>query len=223
MRRRRLAVDDDRQAELGRERGDAVDEIGGDDQHASAAVGQAVAQRVGPEELAERQRDGAGLGDREVRDRGREALRHEQPDALAARDPERAERVREPVRRLGQLAERPDPVRAAGVVLDHRRIVRDLLVRAGDADVEALRDPPAEGGDDLLVRPAGRHDRRPHGSHVRGWSRARPAPSATARGSPREERHEDVRQRADRHQVGERDDADRAAERASRGAAPTPR
>ena len=48
MRRRSLPVDDDRDAELGRELGDPVDEVAGHDQHAGAAVGQAVAQRVGP-------------------------------------------------------------------------------------------------------------------------------------------------------------------------------
>ena len=163
MRGRCLAVHDDRQSKLGSGLGDPVEEVRRDDQHAGAAVGEAVAQRVGPEELAERQRDGAGLGDRELRGRRREALRDEQPDALAASDSEPEERVREPVRRVGQLRERPDAMGAAGAVLDHRRVVRDLFVRAGDADVEALRDPPAEGSDDLLVGPAGRHERRSHG------------------------------------------------------------
>ena len=71
MRRRRLAVDDDRDPELGRELGDRLDQIRGHDQDAGVAVGQAVTQRVGPEELAERERDGPGLVDGEVRGRGR--------------------------------------------------------------------------------------------------------------------------------------------------------
>jgi hypothetical protein len=42
---------------------------GGGNQHRSAAVGEAMTQRVGPDELAQRQRDRAGLVDRNVRHR----------------------------------------------------------------------------------------------------------------------------------------------------------
>ena len=87
MRGRCLAVHDDRQSGLGSGLGDRFDELSGDEHDASRAVGDAVTQRVWPEELAQRQRDGAGLGDRDLLGRRGEALRHEQPDALAASDP----------------------------------------------------------------------------------------------------------------------------------------
>jgi hypothetical protein len=61
---------------------------------------------------------------------------------------------------------------AADAVLDHRRTVGDLLVRAGDADVEALRDPPAER--------AGGTSGIPTASNVRGVARPPYAVSARA-------------------------------------------
>ena len=214
---RRLAVDDDHRGRA-RPRGlRRLDEVGGHDQRRARRCRRAGGEALRAEELAQRQRHGSRLGDRELGDRGREALR-----GRAVRPSRRGRRRARRARSRG--GSRPRPARRTScpsrpqLLLDHRRVARDLLVRAGDPDVEAsgIRHRNARRP---AVRPAGRHDRRSTGSHV---NRARRAPASPLEDA-REERHEDVRQRADRHQVGERDDTHRPAEQPAEERAPPPR
>src|SRR5437667_8747308 len=114
---------------------------------------EAILERVGAEEVRERQRDRAHLEDRDIGDRGLGALRQDDRDALAALDAEARERVRQAV---GRELDVPERVRGGrpGLVLPVEReavAVGGPLAATRVRDVVALRYAPAEAAVALRV------------------------------------------------------------------------
>ena len=98
-----IAVDDEDRREIGK----AVRHLGQifavGDQGPGAAVGEPVLERVGTELGEERQRHGAELVDREMRDRRFRALRQQHADPIARPYSHRRERIRAAVRQAFQF------------------------------------------------------------------------------------------------------------------------
>ncbi len=123
------------------------------ERHARGGVRQPIFQRVGPEEVRERQRDGTHLEDGDVGNRGLRALRQDERHAVAALDAERGERVRQPVGRHLDIPERVRSACARFVFPIERETIAVVgpLPAARPRHVVARRHVPAEGAVQLGV------------------------------------------------------------------------
>src|SRR5580765_6657111 len=117
------------------------------------SVLEAVLERFRTEEVRQRQRDRADLEDRDVGDGGLGTLRQQQRDAIAALHAQGLQRVAQAVGGFLDVVE-GEARAGARLVLPQQREARALrgpLAAAVAADVEALRNLPAEAAADLLV------------------------------------------------------------------------
>ena len=117
------------------------------DEHTGAAVGEAIADRLGAEQHEERQRDGAELLDGDVDDQDLGALRQMDADDDAAADAEVGQNVGAAVGLPGDLAEAPGTQRAVGLLVEQCRSVgcaRRVSLADGLGDVEPRRRLPAK-------------------------------------------------------------------------------
>ena len=149
-----------------------ADRLGLHEDRLGRAVLQPVLNRVGAEELRDRQADRAEAIQRDVHDRGLRPLRRVHGDDVAATDPEAAQRVRHAAARLAHLPERVGRrvalvvfvVERDGIVLVERpveTVERDVVVGRNVPTMarrgvgEALRAADSQflqsdhGGDDL--------------------------------------------------------------------------
>ena len=121
------------------------------DQHLRLGVVDPVADPVVAVQHRHREQDRPRLPRAEERGRRLRRRREQHRDAVAALDPVRAQDVGEAVRPLLQLAPGHLADVALVVLVDHRELVRRMLVAAVDGDVVALRDAPLVCGDRFLV------------------------------------------------------------------------
>ena len=153
----RRTVDRDHDAQLGQISADPR-ELGKPrrvrDERPRAGVAQAIAERIDAEQGGERHGDGAELVDGDMRGRRCRTLGQQDRDAIAGRDPVRREHVGEAVRGLAQGAVGDGSDAAVGRHVengDARGIAGRPAVADVDADIVALRDTPAEGGEEAVV------------------------------------------------------------------------
>jgi hypothetical protein len=127
--------------------------LGVGDQGLGAAVGQAVLQRLGPEQGEERHGDGAQLVGGEVGKRRLRRLGQQDADPLAARETPGGQRVGELVGKALEPGEGVALDVAVGALVDQRQApgLAGPLVAGVEADVVARRHPPAEAADERLV------------------------------------------------------------------------
>ena len=140
------AVTDEDHGDASHLLGDLYDDVarrGIGDDDSGEAVAESISQCFGPEELRHRYRDRAQFVCRQMREPAFITLRKHDRDTVSALDAETGESVRQPVRALRQLAEGVFACLTIGD-LDQRERRRILLIGAGSADVESLRQLPAE-------------------------------------------------------------------------------
>ena len=112
-----------------------------------AGIGEAVLQRLWPEQGKQRHRDGAELVGRDMRDRGLRRLRQQHGHAIAARDPQLSQQIGKAVRPVPQFAVAivAGPIVGAGKRQgDPLRLPCRPAVAHIDADVVALWTTPAK-------------------------------------------------------------------------------
>ena len=128
------------------------------DQQLGAGVRDPVADPLVAVEHRHREQDRAALERGEERRRRLGRRREQHRDAVALLDAVRAQHVREAVRRGLQLAP-PDLAHgAAEVLVDHRELVRRMLVAHVGGDVVVLGHLPAVLGEGFLVAGGTAHD-----------------------------------------------------------------
>ena len=130
------------------------------DEDLGLRVADAVTDAVVAVQHRHREQDRAALPGAEERGRGLGRRGEQHRDTVALLYTVGAQHVREPVRELLQLAPLDAPDGPVEVLVDHRELVRRVLVADVLGDVVALGDVPLVVGDSLLV---GRNRRRAHG------------------------------------------------------------
>ena len=145
---------------------DGLDQVAARDighQHAGAAVGEPVRERVGAEQHRERQRHRPELVERDVGDGGLDALGQDDPDPVATPDTESGERVGEAVAEALQIREGEGLLGSPRVLEVERGAITDARVPIAhvDADVVARGKVPPEPFPNLVEREARRFD-EPH-------------------------------------------------------------
>ena len=131
------------------------------DQRLRSAIAQAIGQRVGAEQCRQRHGDGAELIGCHMGDWHQPPLRQQDRDPVAFADATLAQRIRKTVRLRPQLAIADGHDRPVGLDLQDRDLAGidgRPAVAAIDADIVALRNPPAEGSAQaLIVADIGKH------------------------------------------------------------------